>query len=186
MKKTSLGVAGGLVAVAALVVAGAGGAASASTSSKAKATTISMERKGKDLFFSSPETVAAGSVLKIKNNTNPRQIGPHTFSLVREADLPTTKKQIKACERKFKGICGAVIEWHQVNLDTGEVGENPVEVGKQGWDRKGTLNRKGDSWVSERKGQSFKREVTAPAGKSLTFFCAVHAGMQGEIEVVED
>ncbi len=186
MKKATLGIAGAALAVAALAIVGVGGAASASTSSKAKPTKITMERKGKELYFSSPETVAAGSMLKIKNNTNPKQVGPHTFSLAREAVLPTTGKQIKACAKKFKGICGAIVKWHEVDLQTGEVGENPVEVGKQGWDVKGSLKRKGDSWVSERKGQSFKRKVTAPVGKELTFICAVHPEMQGAIEVVED
>ena len=94
-------------------------------------------------------------------------------------------KQIKACEKKLKGICGAIVKWHDVDLQTGEIGENPVEVGKQGWDRQGSLKRKGDSWVAERKGQTFTRKVTATPGKTLHFFCAVHPEMQGEIEVVE-
>ena len=113
-------------------------------------------------------------------------MGPHTFSLARAQDIPTKVKKIKACSKKLKGICGAIaIGWHDVDLQTGEVGENPVEVGKQGWDRKGSLKRKGDSWVSEAKGESFKREVTAEPGKELTFICAVHAQMQGTISVVE-
>ncbi len=152
---------------------------------KAGATVITMERDGKTLFFDYPETVAAGDDLKIKNKTNPRQVGPHTFSLVRENDIPTKPKKIKACTKKLKGICGAIVLWHDVDLETGEVGENPVEVGKQGWDRQGSLKRKGDSWVSEQKGQAFAREVTAQPGKVLHFICAVHAEMQGEITVTE-
>jgi len=175
-----------IAALGALTVVAAGGPATASTSSKAGATVITMERDGKDLFFDGPATVASGTALKIKNNTNPRQVGPHTFSLVREKTLPETRDQIHKCQKEFKGMCGQVIRWHEVDLQTGEVGENPVEVGKDGWDRLGDRKRKGDSWVSEKsKGQSFKREVTAPAGKTLTFFCAVHARMQGEITVTE-
>lgn len=176
---------GALVVVASLVVVGIGGAATASTSSKGGATVIKMERDGKDLFFTGPATVERGTQLKIKNKTNPRQVGPHTFSLARGAVLPTTKKQQKACSKKLKGICGAIVKWHDVNLQTGEIGENPVEVGKSGWDRKGDLKRAGDSWVAERKGQSFKRKVTAPVGKRLQFVCAVHANMQGEITVTD-
>ena len=167
----------------ALVLTG-GGPAAASTSGK-NATVIKMERKGKDLFFSGPATVEAGTNLKIKNKTNPAQVGPHTFSLVAPKVLPTKKKQIKACEKKLKGICGSVVKWHDVDLQTGQIGENPVEVGKQGWDRQGNLKRKGDSWVAERKGATFSRKVTAKPGKTLHFFCAVHPFMQGEIEVVE-
>ena len=174
-----------LAALGALAVVPTGGGAAAASSSGKGATVIKMERKGKDLFFTAPPTVAAGTNLKIKNKTNPRQVGPHTFSLVSPKVLPTSRKQIKACEKKLKGICGAVVEWHDVDLQTGQVGENPVDVGKQGWDRQGNLKRKGDSWVAECKGQSFTRKVTAKPGKTLHFFCAVHAGMQGEIEVAE-
>ena len=177
-----------LIALAALgvltMVLTGGGAAAASTAGK-KPTVIKMDRKGKHLFFTAPATVEAGTNLKIKNRTNPKQVGPHTFSLVKPNDLPTTRNQIKACGKKLKGLCGAVVKWHDVNVQTGEIGENPVEVGKQGWDRQGSLKRKGDSWVAERKGEAFTRKVTAKAGKTLHFFCAVHPEMQGEIEVVE-
>lgn len=173
-----------LGALAALTIVGAG-SASATAPQKAGATVIKMERKGKDLFFSGPETVAAGTDLKIKNKTNPRQVGPHTFSLVKEKELPTTNSQIKKCGKKLLLICGAIIKWHDVNVQTGEIGENPVEVGKQGWDHQGSLKQKGDSWVSEKKGQSFTRPVTAKPGKVLHYFCAVHPFMQGEITVTE-
>ena len=185
-KRNRLRLAAGATALGALAIVAAGGPATASVSEKGSPTTIKMERDGREFFFEGPATVEAGTKLKIKNNTNPAAGGPHTFSLVREKDLPQSRKQIKNCEKKLRKICGAIIKWHKVDLQTGEVGENPVEVGKQGWDRKGSLKRKGDSWVSERKNQSFKRKVTADPGKSLTFICAVHAAMQGEIEVVED
>ncbi len=176
---------GASVVVASLAVVGIGGAATASTASKGGATVIKMERDGKDLFFTGPATVERGTQLKIKNKTNPRQVGPHSFSLVRDAVLPTTKNQQKACGKKLKKICGAIIKWHDVDIQAGTIGENPVEVGKNGWDRKGDLKRKGDSWISQRKGESFKRKVTAPVGKTLTFMCVVHPFMQGEITVTD-
>jgi hypothetical protein len=186
-KARTLRIAGALSALGALTIVGAGaGGAAASAPEKARATVITMERDGKELLFEYPETVAEGADLKIKNKTNARQVGPHTFSLAREQDNPTEPKQIKACSKKLKGICGAIVLWHDVDLQTGEVGENPVEVGKEGWDRKGSLKRKGDSWYTETKGEAFTREVTAPAGKELSFICAVHAEMQGTITVVED
>jgi hypothetical protein len=177
-------------ALGACAVVGLGGSASATPSSavaKAGATKITAEfdRKNRDLFWDGPATVAAGDQLKIINNTNPRAIGPHTFSLVRKKDLPRTKNQIKACGKKLKGICGAIVRWHDVNLDTGQIGENPVEVGKHGWDQKGSEKRKGDSFALARgRGQSFKAPVTAPVGKTLYYICAVHPFMQGKIEVV--
>jgi hypothetical protein len=176
---------GALVVGASLAAVGIGGPATASMSSKGGATVIKMERDGKDLFFTGPATVERGTQLKIKNKTNPRQVGPHSFSLVREVVLPTSEKAQKACSKKLKKICGAILKWHDVDLQAGTIGENPVDVGKSGWDRKGDLRRKGDSWVAERKGESFKRKVTAPVGKTLTFICVVHANMQGEILVTD-
>lgn len=183
MKKTATLVASA-AAFSAFAIFAVGGA-SATAAPKAGATVITMEQEGRELFFEGPATVAAGSALKIKNKTNPRKIGPHTFSLVKEKDIPVTEDQIKACGRKLKKICGAIVKWHKVDLQTGEVGENPVEAGKEGWDQLGSLNRKGDSWVAERRKQSFTRDVTAPEGKTLTYFCAVHPEMQGEIVVTE-
>lgn len=175
---------GALAALGALTIVGAGGgAASASTEGKVHATVIKMKQDGRDLFFEGPETVAAGATLKIKNVTDPRKIGPHTFSLVREKDIPTEPAAIKECERKFALICGAIIEWHEVDLESGEIGVNPVEVGAKGWDTEGGLKHKGDSWVAETEGQTFKQKVSAPEGTTLHYFCAVHAGMQGKIEV---
>lgn len=172
-----------VVAITAASVVAIGGPASASGPAKAGATVITMEQDGKELFFDGPATVEAGATLKIKNKTKPKKIGPHTFSLVREADLPVTPEEQKECGRKLVKICGAIVEWHEVDLQTGEVAENPVEVGKDGWDTKGSLKRKGDSWYTETEGESFKREVTAPEGKTLQYFCAVHPEMQGEITV---
>jgi hypothetical protein len=107
------------VAVAALAAAGLGSVATADTASKGGATVIKMERDGKDLFFSGPATVETGTQLKIKNKTNPRQVGPHTFSLVREKALPSSHDQIKKCEKELKGMCGRIITWHVVNVQTG-------------------------------------------------------------------
>ncbi len=170
-----------LLAVLVLADAGVG----SGSPGKAGTTVITMERDGRELFFDGPATVEAGSTLKIKNNTNPRQIGPHTFSFAKSKFFPKSNKAIKRCGRKLTGICGAIIGWHEVDLDSGQVTENPVEVGKNGWDRVGTLKRKGDSWVSERKNQTFSREVTAKPGKTLAFICAVHPEMQGEITVTD-
>ena len=178
-----LGLSGAAAATAAIGVFVVGGSATADTSKRAGATVITMEQEGKELFFEGPATVEAGTELKIKNKTNPRKVGPHTFSLVKEKDLPVTEDEIKDCAKRFKKICGAIIRWHKVNLQTGEVGRNPVEADKGGWDQLGSLNRKGDSWVAEQRKESFKQEVDAPEGKTLTFICAVHPEMQGELRV---
>ncbi len=188
-KARTLRLTGALVALGALSVTGStvasAGSVATPAAAKARAATIKMEAEGKELFFSGPKTVAPGQTLKIKNLTDPKKIGPHTFSLVRKGDLPKTKKQIKDCEKNLAAICGAIaFDWHAIDPQTFEPTENPVEVGKEGWDRQGSLERKGDSWYTAAEGQSFKRKVTAPEGKKLHFICAVHAGMLGMLWVV--
>ena len=64
---------------------------------------------------------------------------------MREKDLPESNKRDQGLLRKFKEICGAIVDWHELDLQTGEIGENPVERRQEGWDRKGSLKRKGDS-----------------------------------------
>ena len=91
-RATMLRMSGLLASIAAISVVAAGGPASASTSSKAGATVITMEQEGKELFFDGPGDRRAGRTLKVKNNTNPRKIGPHTFSLVKSRTLPDTKR----------------------------------------------------------------------------------------------
>ena len=174
--------AGVLAALAALSVVAVSGPASAQAP-RAGAAVITMEQDGHDLFFNAPETVERGQALKVKNATDPKKIGPHTFSLVNRKLIPKSQDEIKACGQDFKGICGEVTEWHEVDFQSGEVGRNPVEVGKQGWNRQGNLKRTGDSWVAEKENQSLSQKVSAPEGKTLHFFCAVHPEMQGKIRV---
>jgi hypothetical protein len=180
-----LRIGGPVATVAALGVIAAGGPAAASPAKADDVALITMEKEGKELFFTGPETVAPGQVLKVKSLTDPRKVGPHTFSLVQRSTFPRTADEIKACAKEFKAICGAIVKWHQVDLDSGEVGRNPAEAGKKGWDEQGNLKHRGDSWVSEREGQGFKQKVTAPEGKTLHFICAVHPEMQGKIRVEE-
>jgi hypothetical protein len=179
---------GAVGVLTALTVVGAGGSASAAkTSAKPGVTKIKIEfvHKDNDLFFDGPATVPQGDQLQIKNNTNPRAIGPHSFSLVTDGVRPESKNAIKACGKKLAAICGAVVlDWHEVNLQTNQVGVNPVKAGAKGWDTKGNLHRKGDSVLLFNKGQKFSQKVTAPVGTELYYMCVVHPFMQGEIEVV--
>ncbi len=95
-----------LVAVAALgalaIVVTGGGAASAKPAAK-HGSVIKMEKKGKDLFFTAPKTVEAGTNLKIKNATNPKQVGPHTFSLVAPKVLPTNEEADQGLREEAQG-----------------------------------------------------------------------------------
>ncbi len=137
--------------------------------------------KGK-IFFEGPKTIAQGDTLKIVNETNPKQIGPHTFSLVTKAVLPKTKDTRKNCFTP-KHICLSIAEWHKFNPKTEKIGLDPVKAGPAGWSTMGNNSKTGDSWFTEKKGESFEQQVTAAPG-TLYFICAVHSFMQGQVKVV--
>jgi plastocyanin len=163
------------VAALALVAVGAG------TASAADPVVIELA-KGK-LKFSGPETVIAGEKLEIVNKTNPKQVGPHTFSLVTKGSLPKTRKAMNGCFAPKK-ICLAIAIWHGFNPKTERITKNVVRVGPAGWSTMGdATSKKGDSWFTEKKGATISQVVSAQAGTTLTYICAVHPEMQGEVEV---
>ena len=72
------------------------------------------------LRFVAPKTIVAGEELEVLNETNPKQVGPHTFSLVTKGSIPKTPKARKNCFTP-KHICMAIANWHGVK------GNGPVE-----------------------------------------------------------
>jgi len=137
--------------------------------------------KGK-VKFVAPQTVTQGDTLKIVNSTDPKKIGPHTFSLVKKNVLPKTAPARKSCFSP-KHICLSIAEWHKFNPKTEKIGLDPVKAGPAGWSTAGDNSKKGDSWFTEKKGESFEQQVTAAPG-DLYFICAVHSWMQGKVKVV--
>ena len=171
----------GLGASAIAAIAPIGSAtADAPAGAAAKAAQIKMVGSGKDLSFDGPKTIAVGEELEIVNETNPKKEGPHSFSLVKRKFIPQTNKEMKKCE-----ICQPIGEAHKVDFETGEVGKDTVEKGKDGWDKQFTDEKFGDSWYTEKKNDSQTRVVSAKAGKKLGYFCAIHPFMSGKIEVVD-
>jgi len=135
------------------------------------------------LTFDAPKTVHVGDILKVRNTTNPKQVGPHTFSMVQGNVRPTTKTQRKKCFTPGH-ICFAIAHWHGSNGHT-PITQNPAKAGKPGWDTEGNVHKKGDSWFSgNKKGGSVSQVVAAQAGTTMTFMCAIHPYMQADIKVV--
>jgi hypothetical protein len=130
--------------------------------------------------------MVAGEELKVVNQSNPKQIGPHTFSLVTKSSLPKTAKARRSCFAKGH-ICQSIALWHGVK-GNGPVKENPVDTGSEGWDTLGSKSAEGDSWFTGNKaGASFSQPVTVDtsAGPSRIYFlCAIHPEMQGSINVL--
>jgi hypothetical protein len=139
---------------------------------------------GGGLRFVAPKTIASGAELEVLNQTNPHRVGPHTFSLVTKGSIPKTPKAAKTCFTP-KHICMAIAHWHGAN-GNGPVTKNPAKAGLDGWDTLGSVTKKGDSWFTGEKepGTSIEQTVSAAAGTTLYFMCAIHPFMHGSIEVV--
>jgi hypothetical protein len=145
-------------------------------------TTLEIKMEGKKMGFFGPKTVHEGEELRIVNDTMPSMVGPHTFSLVTKGSLPKTPKQRKTCFTPGK-ICMGIAHWY--GLKGEEDPKNPlVEAGAKGWDTMGTATKKGDSYFFGRKGEAIEQVVSAKAGTTLYFMCAVHSFMQGSIKVL--
>lgn len=168
----------------ALLASGPAGAAETPPPATEKAV-IDMVLKGKKMSFEGPETVYEGQELEILNSTNPRQVGPHTFSLVEKSTLPKTKAAEKSCFTPGH-ICMSIAKWHGFNPKTEKITINPVEAGPLGWSTEGNnKGKKGDSWFTgeSKKGTHTIEKVTAKAGTTLYFICAIHPWMQGSVKV---
>jgi hypothetical protein len=167
-----LAVTASLAVVVAIAVFGPGLAAgSAETGSTAANTVLIEGSKKSPLKFVYPKTI----------------VGPHTFAMVEESEVPRTAPQRKKCFTP-KHICMAIAKWHGVKGPEAPVTINPAKAGKPGWDTEGSLSKEGDSWFTGLKpGSSFTQRVTADTSKgptTITFICAIHPWMHGSIEVL--
>jgi hypothetical protein len=168
--------------LAALVVPNLATAESTTAVPGEAVTTLEIKMEGKKMGFFGPKTVHEGEELRIVNTTMPSMVGPHTFSLVTKSSLPKTAKQRKTCFTPGK-ICMGIAHWY--GLKGEELPKEPlIEAGAEGWDTMGTPTKKGDSFFFSKKGAEIEQKVTAKAGTTLYFMCAVHAFMQGSVKVL--
>jgi hypothetical protein len=168
----------GLTAILALAPALAGAA-----DDLGSANTVYMKDGKGGLRFEAPKTIVTGEELEVLNQTNPKQVGPHTFSLVTKGSIPKTPKARQTCFTP-KHICMSIAHWHGVT-GNGPVKVNPVEVGLEGWDTLGSITKKGDSWFTGSKpNTSITQKVSAAAGTTIYFMCAIHPWMHGSTEVL--
>jgi hypothetical protein len=176
-----------LVALCAFAPTLASGAYGSETQAEGSSTpTVYIKDGRKGLRFVAPKTIVAGEELRVLNQTDPRKVGPHTFSLVTRGSLPKTPKQRQLCFTPHH-ICKAIAAWHGVK-GNGPPKENPAEAGPPGWSTLGSLSKKGDSWFTgEKPGTSYEQPVTADTAAGPTriyFVCAIHPWMQGSINVL--
>lgn len=178
------------VAVTAVAAFGPGFAAGADRTAptatppiSSTAATVFIKAVKGGLRFVAPKTVTAGEELQVVNTTNPKEVGPHTFSLVTESSIPKTPKARQLCFTKGH-ICKAIARWQGVK-GNGPPAINPATAGAEGWDTEGSLTTKGDSWFTGTKPHaSIVQQVTAAAGTTIHFMCAIHPWMHGSITVL--
>lgn len=164
---------------------GSGSPASADESAQAAAATktISMRFDARGPRFTGSSTVASGQSLRVRNLSDPRKIGPHTFTLVAANALPRSRKAMQQCFTPGK-LCMTGAIAHELDEKSGKVGVQLVQAGLPGWDRRFSRTSKtGDSWYTEKQGEEFEQPVSAKPGTLLRFICIVHPEMQGKIKV---
>jgi plastocyanin len=170
-------------AAAVMLASFAPGVAGAAVTPTGVTDTITMNVEKGALGFVAPATVHQGDELNIVNETDPKKVGPHTFSMVTKGSLPKTPKARKNCFTP-KHICLSVAQWHGFNPKTEQITINPAKAGLPGWSTMGSITKKGDSWFTgEKKGTSFSQQVTAEPG-TIYFMCAIHPWMQGKTTVL--
>jgi plastocyanin len=112
----------------------------------------------------------------------------HTFSIVKKGQVPRTARAVDNCFGK--GPCDEIAIAHgAVNPDTGEEQEPTtplVNAGKAGFNQPGdsiVLPPAGGAASAKAHASKTSVKVTAPAGKTLYFICAIHPWMQGKVQV---
>lgn len=177
----AVGIAAGIVAAAS---SGSPASAAGERAQAAAATsTVSMRSTAKRIFFTGSSSVRTGQALRIRNLSEPRQHGPHTFTLVATNVLPKSRKSMQQCFTPGK-LCMTAAIAHEFDEKTEKVNRPLVEAGNPGWDKRFSRTSKtGDSWYSEKKGEVFEQPVSAKAGTILRYVCIVHPDMQGKIRV---
>jgi hypothetical protein len=161
------------------------GLAGAATTPTGTTDTISIQEVKGALKFVAPESVHLGDELEIVNETDPKKVGPHTFSLVTKGSLPKTPSARRNCFTP-KHICLSIAQWHGITPKTEKVTINPAKAGPEGWSTLGSTTKKGDSWFIEKKGASFTQQVTADPATTprIYFICAIHSWMHGSVKVL--
>ena len=111
-------------------------------------------------------------------NQRGRRAQPHTVTVVRAALLPNTLGEVERCFSP-RGPCrfGAAHLNDPDNFESG-LRTRRVNRGRTG------LDRQGDSlFLGPPGARRISARVTAPAGRNLHYFCALHPWMQGTLRV---
>jgi plastocyanin len=173
-----------VLAMLVVAVAAVGGTAAAKSKKASNKATVTAKGKftskykvNKRAIFESNERFTPGTV-RIKSGgtltIRSKSPEPHTFSIVTKKQLPKNRKQLDNCGSPGT-ICDTLNTAHQVGPD-GNPAKPVVDIGAAG------IDQPGDSFVLNPK-SSQKVAVSAKAGTTLLFVCAIHPWMQGKLKV---
>ena len=106
--------------------------------------------------------------------------GPHTFTVVRKRDLPTTPRQIFNCK-----ICNKLGQAHGADPESPAPPKFLFLKNGKGQDTPPNVNGPGDSAGIgfSKDDASVDLKVTAKKGKTLHFMCLIHPWMQARVAV---
>jgi plastocyanin len=121
-------------------------------------------------FNPGPLSVRSGETVTWTDETN----DGHTISVVDAGDVPATIQDVFACP-----VCGGILAGH-FNFSTSPPTITPVLGG--GADGTAGFDGAGDSLALSPLG-TVSAVITAPAGSTLHYICAIHPWMQGTISV---
>lgn len=126
-------------------------------------------------------TVAHGGTLHIVANKLGE--GPHTFTVVRKKDLPTTNKAINNCLAPGH-ICLKLAIAHGADPSSQGPPKFQFLENGVGQNTPPNLDRPGDSAIIfPKKGFNVTLKVTAKRGTVLHFMCIIHPWMQATLQV---
>lgn len=119
-------------------------------------------------------TVRSGGTVKVVNTVNDE--GPHTFTIVRRTDLPSSFN-CKVCDKLGKA--------HGADPESDAPPKFPYLEDGVGQKTAPDVDKPGDSGVtgSGKKNESISFRVTAPKGSTLSFMCIIHPWMQATLKV---
>jgi plastocyanin len=122
--------------------------------------------------------VKSGGTITVVNTVATE--GPHTFSVVKEKDLPKTAKAIDRCQ-----ICQKLAAAHGADPNSNAPPKFQFLENGVGQNTPPNVDRPGDSGVtgSGQKGEKISFKVTAKKGTTLYFMCLIHPWMQSKVVV---
>ncbi|HJZ60990.1 MAG TPA: hypothetical protein VKD47_02420 [Miltoncostaeaceae bacterium] len=142
--------------------------------------TVRINRFFQDNLRFAPGTITVRSGSRLTFSYGSRQEDPHTITIVPAGRMPKTAGQVFNCR-----VCQQLATGHLKNpkappSDTNTIVHFVLNKGRPG------LSTVGDSIAISPQGthRTISIPVTAPAGTTLHFLCAVHPWMQGTIKVV--